>query len=522
MASHHPNVQNWQLHKRRLAAAPRPYILQPFVSPEPSYVQPVKSQAAHTLKSVSPKYNNTLPKYDNQGHKIEHVPARRVAGLRGLDLQLIGLPDPITRAVPVRRPALGGSPRGDRPTGYGSPQRGLPREYELADEDHGIFETDSEWVDKCAHFEKPDGRRYKVHERRLNPAPKPVKAPSLYMDDSLPKGKPSKQKHDYVTFLTKGELAPGPTLRDVADKAVDLQDRLDSINDRNQAVEASVETLWRLQQSWGMQRPEVLQWGTGLERPAVLANAPSRQFRTNISLKDLTYRVVQEGKNQVGYELTNGTLMRKGKHQVKVAGQWSMFKGEPQQLAPAAPVNFSSKKQVQRELRRQRVNGTAGPVKSSKGKADGASRGMPDAELKGIMSQVRDSVADMSRDMKAMKSEITSLDPDKYNEDEDEPEVQPQQGLLEDLSQIKGQLDENKVFSQSHAKGHIYIGDGQSQELVAIGGMDAGDDDDLEDRIRKPKHQSITERVIGSRDCFTMAKAKKERREAQLRGLPMT
>lgn len=45
-------------------------------------------------------------------------------------------------------------------------------------------------------------------------------------------------------------------------------------------------------------------------------------------------------------QLNNGTLIRKGKVPVKVAGQWSMFKGEPKQLAPAAPINFNSKKQV--------------------------------------------------------------------------------------------------------------------------------------------------------------------------------
>ena len=95
-------------------------------------------------------------------------------------------------------------------------------------------------VDKSANFKKPDGRRYKIHERRLNPAPKPVTKPSLYLDpptgtDMSPNA--HARKHDYVTFLTMGELGPGPTLRAVAEKAVGLQDRLDAINDRNVAVE---------------------------------------------------------------------------------------------------------------------------------------------------------------------------------------------------------------------------------------------------------------------------------------------
>jgi len=485
MAPRHLNVQNRQLHKRRLGAAPRPYILQPLLTPEPVFREQASVQQMHNLPSVSPKYH-PVPKYDTQGHKVSHVPTTRVAGPTDLDLQLIALPEAAERAKLARRPVLGGSPRGDH-HGHNSPQRGLPREYEIED-GRGIFEIDGEWVDKSANFKKPDGRRYKIHERRLNPAPKPVTKPSLYLDppagtDMSPNA--HARKHDYVTFLTMGELGPGPTLRDVAEKAVGLQDRLDAINDANTSVEESVETLRRLQQSWGMQRAEALQWGSGLERPAVLQNAPSRQFRTNVSLKDLSYRVVQEGKQQVGYELNNGTLIRKGKVPVKVAGQWSMFKGEPKQLAPAAPINFNSKKQVQRELRRQRVKGKV--EDKHQDDSDDTNKPMTDHELKQVMSQVMCSVSEMRTDMKAMKHEMESTDPDQLNKMEEakyaaDTKPASPSGLTDDLVTIKGKLEENKAFNQSHAKGHIYIGDGQSQELVAIAGMDAGDDDDLEDR----------------------------------------
>ena len=141
--------------------------------------------------------------------------------------------------------------------------------------------------------------------------------------------------------------------------------------------------------------------------------------------------------------------------------------------------------QVQRELRKQRVKGKV--EDKHQDDSDDTNKPMTDHELKQVMSQVMCAVSEMRTDMKAMKHEMESTDPDKLNKMEEakyaaDTKPASPSGLTDDLVTIKGKLEENKAFNQSNAKGHIYIGDGQSQELVAIAGMDAGDDDDLEDR----------------------------------------
>ena len=80
-----------------------------------------------------------------------------------------------------------------------------------------------------------------------------------------------------------GELAPGPTMHEMAQGAPPLKDRFDMLHDTNQELGQSVETLWRLRQSWGMQRVERAPWNTRLARPKVLIEAPSRSYRTNVT-----------------------------------------------------------------------------------------------------------------------------------------------------------------------------------------------------------------------------------------------
>ena len=50
-----------------------------------------------------------------------------------------------------------------------------------------------------------------------------------------------------------GELGPDPTMHQLAQGALPLKERFDMILGTNEQVGQSVETLWRLRQSWGMQ-----------------------------------------------------------------------------------------------------------------------------------------------------------------------------------------------------------------------------------------------------------------------------
>ena len=72
-------------------------------------------------------------------------------------------------------------------------------------------------VKKNLEYRKVDGRNYKMHQKRLNPPPQPVLAPSVYAKDIAPgysqeelesRGAtgPMKMRHDYVRFLTTGDL----------------------------------------------------------------------------------------------------------------------------------------------------------------------------------------------------------------------------------------------------------------------------------------------------------------------------
>ena len=101
------------------------------------------------------------------------------------------------------------------------------------------------------------------------------------------------RKHDLVTFYTTGKPLPGPSLSEIASAGESLQSRLDTIHHTNVKLndkapplqpdghlgrlDASasccpleVETLWRLKQSWSMQRPENSPWSSPLQRPKVL------------------------------------------------------------------------------------------------------------------------------------------------------------------------------------------------------------------------------------------------------------
>merc|ERR1712167_237177 len=101
-----------------------------------------------------------------------------------------------------------------------------------------------------------------------------------------------------------------------------------------------------------MQSPEDNQWRTSLERPRVLRKAPGRQFRTNLTVYDLTAAVARDGGGQEGYEITPGTLSRKGIAKIPVAGRWSMFRGEPSTLCAAPPEDFGAAIEVKKELSR--------------------------------------------------------------------------------------------------------------------------------------------------------------------------
>lgn len=512
---------NRQLHKRRLGPAPKPYILRPLESPEPQSASttPLKSsaswqQATHTRSASTTSEDGR----HTSGNTQTVARASAMPPTTGrLDLQLTEMPNPRFRDPLKRRmlPTVGDSPRiGPQPPQQAGTDFGATR-------GSSIFEVDGEWVDRCVNYQKSDGRTYKLHEKRLHPPPVPVLAPSVYMKDLAPEYAQNEletqnaaqqyhNKHDFISFLTTGKLGPGPSLHQRADRSKGLQERLDSINDTNEKVHSSVETLWRMKQSWGMQRAEALQWSSGLQRPKVLTEAPSRSYRTNVGIHDLTGRVARDGNTQNGYEVTPGTLVRKGKVRVPCAGQWSMFQGEPQDLRKAPPDSFNTIQEIKKERRKQKLKAK----KKSETEVAVEGPGNPkltDEELNHIMSNVMMNVSDLQLKMRTMQYELQGMDPQALEKLKKHAEnVEQCMGLPAAIAAARVRLDDRKQTEGRKTAGAMYLGEGRYEELQVRDSVDA-DDDDLEDRIRKPRNLSLTERIVSHRDCFKMAAAKKAR-----------
>ena len=120
----------------------------------------------------------------------------------------------------VRQPRLGDSPRNNTHTD-------LLYKYPNIDE---------AWLRHTLAYQKPDGRKYRLHEKRRRPPPQPILAPSVYSQELAPayttaeldKLTPGEfrgfgRKHDLVSFYTTGKPLPGPSLSEIAAKGAPLQ-----------------------------------------------------------------------------------------------------------------------------------------------------------------------------------------------------------------------------------------------------------------------------------------------------------
>lgn len=364
--------------------------------------------------------------------------------------------------------------------------------------------VDADWVQRALDFSKPDGRQYRLHEKRHRPPPQPILAPSVYTKELAPaytqqqlaKCSPGfkghSTKHDLVTFFSTGKPPPGPTLGEMAMKAKSLQSRLSEINDTNQALVGKVETLWRLRQSWGMTRPEINQWRSPLERPKVLREAPGRHFRTNILCHDVT---VPEATAEE-FEFTPGTLYRKCKQKVPIVGRWSIFKGEPSTEGDPPPEDFRSQEQIGQELRRHH--------RASRNTEEAAALEEPDVDVEQadkLMQTLMSVVTDIEMDITSMQRDLGTAGGEPEEEDSDlDAEKVDCATLSEDLAMLERRLQDGKTHKKVKGTGHIYLGNGVVKEVALHeDAMDGGgEDDDLEDRIKKPK----LKRMNPHRDCF--------------------
>ena len=77
---------------------------------------------------------------------------------------------------------------------------------------------DEDWLKHSLDYKKPDGRTYRLHEKRRRPPPKPVLAPSIYSQELAPAYTTAElsnftpgefrgfgRKHDLVSFYTTGD-----------------------------------------------------------------------------------------------------------------------------------------------------------------------------------------------------------------------------------------------------------------------------------------------------------------------------
>jgi len=96
--------------------------------------------------------------------------------------------------------------------------------------------VDESWLRHSLAYQKPDGRKYRLHEKRRRPPPQPILAPSVYSQELAPayttaelaKLTPGQfrgygRKHDLVSFYTTGKPMPGPSLSEIAAKGESLQ-----------------------------------------------------------------------------------------------------------------------------------------------------------------------------------------------------------------------------------------------------------------------------------------------------------
>lgn len=498
-----------QLHKRRLLPAPRPFLLQPIAdSPVPAEQSACHSRAP--VYDIHGRRQRTQVLEEELGelHADAGIPTGVLCNVdassgdaasnplceieanphdcRDLGLDLLALPDCVAASV-VCTPSLGES----------------PRKLDKRRDSNTPANIDAEWVNRTVGFSKPDGRQYRLHQKRHRPPPQPVLAPSVYAKELAPgytarelaKRTPGfkghQQKHDLVTYFTTGEVPPGPTLGEMAAKAKPLQSRLQEIHNTNHELVDKVETLWRLRQSWGMTRPEINQWKSPLERPHVLRQAPGRHFRNNILLHDLAAP-------EDGFEFTPGTLFRKGNHSIPIVGRWSIFKGEPSGEGEAPPENFNSREQVAKEMRRhQRVQGS-NTMPEVILEDSGVDVGRADELMQTLMT----AMTDIEMDITSMQHDLgTNEQPEVKSDDEvEEGTKNADTTLSEDITMLQNRLADGKAHKKVKGTGHIFLGNGEVKEVaIHEDAMDGGgEDDDLEDRIKKPKQK----RMNPHRDCF--------------------
>lgn len=507
-----------QLHKRRLMPAPKPFILDPLpvtpalgrasVEPGSSYDlngrKKDRSDPSRSSSAALPSDDDILEHIHNEliqqptaiQTKDDVEESHQEPDDMGLALELLGLEDgPQMLNLHWGLPRLGESPRN---------KRANVKQTTVHEEEPNI---DKSWVQHTVNFEKPDGRNYRLHEKRRCPPPQPILAPSVYAKEmapaytnaqlakAMPEWKGHNMKHDLVTFLTTGKPLPGPSLAQIAGSASPLQKRLDEIHSTNINLVTKVETLWRLKQSWSMQRPENNQWRTSLERPQVLRKAPGRQFRTNLTVYDLTASVARDGGGQEGYEITQGTLFRKGVAKIPVAGRWSMFRGEPNMLGDPPPEDFRAPSEVQKEIRRRPKDEAREENVSPKGKP-GFNIAQTDELMQGLLTQI----TDMEIDIQTMQRELATTETNVKEEPEEISVDEMRTTLVQDMTTLQKTLEDSRAQSKKNTgMGHIYLREGQLKEVELHEGMDGGgDDDDLEDLIRKPKMK----RPTPHRDCF--------------------
>jgi len=424
---------------------------------------------------------------------------------QGLGLQLFGLPD----ADHISSLELSGMI-----------QLGLsPRPTERVDASHGRGGTegqmlDLDWMKRKMDFVKPDGRKYHIYEKRLNPSPQPVLGPSIYARELAPgyvmqemaKVKPLfkgfTNKHDLVTFYTTNKPFPGPSLAEMAAAAPSFADRLDSIHDASVALDHTVETLWRLKQSWSMQRPENSPWTTPLERPRALKQAPGRHYRTNVNVSGF---ISAASRQQDSYEITPGTIFRKGKEHIEIIGRWSMFKPETKDER-VAPETFTSKTEITKELKR-RLKGIEDNAQSVS--LDPAST-IDVEETARMLMGARASLANIEIELEGMRRELNVVaDPSDHSNEGDEMKEQ-KPGLSQDMQELANRVEMNKAAKKkSNGTTFICLGNGKFMEVAChAGDLDAVDDDDLEDLIKKPKMKHLSPH----RDCFNPLSKKSIRR----------
>jgi len=175
-----------------------------------------------------------------------------------------------------------------------------------------------------------------------------------------------------------------------------------------------------------------------------------------------------------------------------------MFQGEPSSQPKTIPEDFNSRVEITKELKRRL------PTEEEELDRD-VEATVVDVEAAGrMMTKAREDMMQIQIDIEDMKRDLNAVD-EGAEGDEQRAELpvlsnSPKPGLSEELGILQQGIETRKERDKKKGTGVIFVGDGKYMEVEQHeGGMDGGgDDDDLEDLIKKPKMK----RPTAHRDCF--------------------